>query len=176
MPTGSPTFKQATTTTPTSKPIDLPIILTEIPTGSPITPTEIPSNSPTDKQASTPKPTAKAAPKTPPPLDLNFDLSPYQPYSTNPGFTGRRAPPFKFAHYNGSQYSTQDTPWKPGEQAYYWTPGMDRMNPVHIFSNTGTSRNGFDIYQCTEYGAELEEEMIVLKHQQLYAIKDDLDT
>ena len=50
------------------------------------------------------------------------------------------------------------------------------MNLVHIISNVGTCRNGFDTYQCSEDGAASEEDMIVLKHQQLFAIKADLDT
>ena len=47
---------------------------------------------------------------------------------------------------------------------------------VHIIANTGTCKHGFDIYQCAEDATESEDEMIVLKHQQLYAIKEDLDT
>ena len=50
------------------------------------------------------------------------------------------------------------------------------MNSVHVIGNVGTCRNGFDIYQCTEDGAEPDDELIVLKHQQLFAIKENLDT
>ena len=50
------------------------------------------------------------------------------------------------------------------------------MASVHVVGNVGTCRNGFDIYQCTEDGAEPDDELIVLKHQQLFAIKENLDT
>ena len=108
--------------------------------------------------------------------DLNYNSPKYQPYGTNPGFAGRRVPPIRYEHYNGTQFSTKDTPWKPGEQAYYWISGKDTMCMVHIIANTGTCKKGFDVYQCAEDATESEDEMIVLKHQQLFAIKEDLDT
>ena len=50
------------------------------------------------------------------------------------------------------------------------------MSLVHSIANTGTCKNGFYIYQCAEDATEPEDEVIVLKHQQLCAIKEDFDT
>ena len=113
IPAGSPTSTHAPASAPAPKPIDPPTMSTQIPTESPTTPTEIPPSSPSDEQVSTPKSTTKSVPKFPPPDNADSGLPSYQPYGTNPGFTGRRVPPIKFAHYNGSQYSTRDTSWKP---------------------------------------------------------------
>ena len=67
--------------------------------------------------------------------------------------------------------STQYTAWKPREQTYYWVSDKEKMKSVHLISNTGSCKNCFDIYQCAEDGTKPKDKMIVVKHQQLYAIK-----
>ena len=118
---------------PPDAPGDAPSITTNTRPTKTITKTSAPPSS--SESAQSPD-TDKSAADSPP--DSNSGLPKYQPYGTNPGFSGRRAPPTQFAHHNGTQFSTIDVPWKPGKQAYYWVPGKEIMNSVHVIGNVGT--------------------------------------
>ena len=70
-------------------------------------------------------------------------------------------------------YTTLDTNWQEGDTAYFWNDAEKTMTRVTILSVGQCCQNGFETYNCLTYGEESDDDQCVIKHQQLFALREE---